>query len=262
MKVSLIGFFFLTALFYASVGFGGGSTYTALLVLFGVNYALIPIISLSCNILVVSGNSWRYIKEGYIDPRKIWPFLVLSVPCAWLGGKIHIEKTVFIGLLACALLIAGLTLLFRREDKTIRANKLNTPPIHMAIGGVLGLVSGLVGIGGGIFLAPILYMIGWNPNEQHSENRVKYIAALCSLFILINSGAGLLGQLMKLGHLDQLQLISPYWLLAPSVMVGGYIGNHLHIRILSPDAVRKMTALLILFVAARLLWKFYQLGLS
>ncbi len=94
MKViSLASLFFITALLYASVGFGGGSTYTALLVLFGANYLISPIVSLACNIIVVSGNSWRYSRAGLIAPARIWPFLVLSVPLAWIGGRLPIQET-------------------------------------------------------------------------------------------------------------------------------------------------------------------------
>ena len=247
MKAALLAsLFFLTALLYASVGFGGGSTYTALLVLAGANYLIIPVVSLVCNILVVSGNTWRYKRAGLIHWARFWPFLVFSVPMAWLGGRIQIPKTVFIGLLALALLFAGLSLLFKPSSNTKHEVK-NSLPVNALIGAGLGFLSGMVGIGGGIFLAPILHRIGWG--------KAKEIAALCSLFILVNSVSGLTGQLIKLGGLAQLELTRPYWLLVPMVLVGGYIGNHMHIKILSETMVRKMTAILVLFVALRLLWQ-------
>ncbi|PHQ60383.1 MAG: sulfoacetate transporter [Robiginitomaculum sp.] len=254
MKVALLAsLFFLTALLYASVGFGGGSTYTALLVLTGANYLIIPVISLVCNILVVSGNSWRYSRAGLISWARVWPFLVLSVPMAWIGGRIHVPKTVFIGLLALALLFAGLALLFKPKTKP-NASATTSLPLSAAVGAGLGLLSGIVGIGGGIFLAPVLHRIGWG--------KAKEIAALCSLFILVNSVSGLTGQLIKLGGVQQLELTRPYWLLVPMVLIGGYIGNHMSVKLFSENTVRKMTAILVLFVAVRLLWKFSQLALS
>jgi len=247
MKVALLAsLFFVTALLYASVGFGGGSTYTALLVLTGASYLIIPVISLVCNILVVSGNSWRYGRAGLIRWTRVWPFLVLSVPMAWIGGLIHIPKTVFIGLLALALFFAGLALLFKPEPKPNTGATISLS-LSATVGAGLGLLSGIVGIGGGIFLAPILHRIGWG--------KAKEIAALCSLFILVNSVSGLTGQLIKLGSLEQLELTRPYWLLVPMVLIGGYIGNHMSIKLFSENTVRKMTAILILFVAARLLWQ-------
>ena len=254
MKVAVLAsMFFITALLYASVGFGGGSTYTALLVLAGANYLIIPVISLICNILVVSGNSWRYSRAGLIEWARIWPFLVLSVPMAWIGGRIEVSKTLFIGLLALALLFAGLSLLFKPNTKPNSKIAMSLP-LSASIGAGLGLLSGIVGIGGGIFLAPVLHRIGWG--------KAKEIAALCSLFILVNSLSGLTGQLIKLGGFEQLEFTRPYWLLVPVVLIGGFIGNRMSIKVFSETTVRKATALLILFVAARLLWKFYQLTLS
>ena len=247
MKAALLAsLFFLTALLYASVGFGGGSTYTALLVLAGANYLIIPVVSLVCNILVVTGNSLRYARAGLISWGRVWPFMVLSVPMAWIGGRIEISKTIFIGLLALALLFAGLSLLFKPQEKT-KTETQNSLPLNALIGAGLGFLSGIVGIGGGIFLAPILHRIGWG--------KAKEIAALCSLFILVNSASGLTGQLIKLGGLAQLELTRPYWLLAPMVLIGGFIGNHMSVKIFSENIVRKMTAILVLFVARRLLWE-------
>ncbi len=247
MKVALLGIlFFLTALLYASVGFGGGSTYTALLILAGANILIIPVISLACNILVVSGNTWRYRRAGYIAWAQAWPFMVLSVPMAWIGGRMRVEETVFIGLLALALLFAGLSLLFKPNGKPNTTSLPLAQPFALLVGAGLGLLSGIVGIGGGIFLAPILHYIGWG--------KAKEIAALCSLYILVNSVSGLAGQLIKLDGLEQLELTRPYWALAPLVLVGGFIGNRMSITVFSQNTVRKMTAILVLFVALRLLW--------
>jgi uncharacterized protein len=247
MKVAVLAsMFFLTALLYASVGFGGGSTYTALLVLAGANILIIPVISLVCNILVVSGNTWRYSRAGLISWARVWPFMILSVPAAWVGGRIHVPETIFIGLLALALLFAGLSLLFKPAPKQ-NPKTAASFALSAFIGAALGLLSGVVGIGGGIFLAPVLHRIGWG--------KAKEIAALCSLFILVNSVSGLTGQLIKLGGTEQLELTRPYWLLAPLVLIGGFVGNRMSIKVFSETTVRKMTAILVLFVALRLLWQ-------
>ncbi len=244
---------------YASVGFGGGSTYTALLVIGGVSISAVPIISLICNIIVVSGNSVRFAKAGLVDFTRFWPFFALSVPFAWLGGRLPVPQTLFIGLLAGALLFAGISLFWQNSaiEKAKPISKPISKPASLLIGAVLGLLSGIVGIGGGIFLAPILHFTNWG--------RAKQIAALCSLFILFNSGAGLLGQIFKHGA-NIWPVINPYIILLPmvffGVFFGGLIGNHLSIKLFSEKLVRRLTALLILLVGVRLGLKFFSILLS
>ena len=253
MKVLLALMFLATALLYASVGFGGGSTYTALLVLVGVNYLAIPVISLACNIIVVSAGAFNYVRAGHVKWQRVWPFIVLSVPLAWLGGRISVPEAVFVGLLSVALFFAGLMLLPQGGAIDLTQEE-NSTVKNALIGGGLGLLSGLVGIGGGIFLAPVLHHINWG--------RPREIAALCSLFILVNSSAGLAGQMLKLGAMNRLDMALPYWWLLPAVLVGGLIGNHLSLRLLSEHLIRRITALLVLFVALRLAWKFFQMGVG
>jgi uncharacterized protein len=239
--------FFGTALLYASVGFGGGSTYTALLTLSGVDYRILPLISLACNVIVVTGGTIRYSRAGLIPWKRILPLVIVSAPMAFLGGLTPIKQPAFMALLGASLLVAGLLLLFQRarEDgpQSLPAN-LATEAI---LGGVVGYLSGVVGIGGGIFLAPILHLMRWG--------QARSIAATASLFILVNSIAGIIGQAIKLGHSGQIGMISPYWPLALAVLIGGQIGSHLGIRILSQALVRRATGILILYVAIQLLWK-------
>lgn len=120
--IGLAALFFGTAILYSSVGFGGGSTYTALLVLSGVDYRAIPAISLVCNILVVSAGSWRFWRAGHVEWKRIWPLLLLSVPMAWLGGTIALAERDFVGILSLTLAAAGLAMLFQPEAGPAAAN--------------------------------------------------------------------------------------------------------------------------------------------
>jgi uncharacterized protein len=236
-----------TALLYASVGFGGGSTYTALLTLSGVDYRILPMISLACNIIVVTGGTIRYARAGLIPWRRVLPLVIVSAPMALLGGLTPIKQPMFMTLLGGSLLVAGLLLLFQQD----RADGPPALPANVAttgiLGGLVGYLSGVVGIGGGIFLAPILHLMRWAD--------ARTIAATASLFILINSIAGITGQAIKLGNTGQIGLVAGYWPLAIAVLIGGQIGTHLGIRVFSQTLVRRATGGLILYVAVQLLWK-------
>jgi len=242
---ALVVLFLITAVLYASVGFGGGSTYNALLVLGDTDYRVLPAIALICNIIVVTGGTLRYSRAGLIPWGRISPMFALSVPLAWLGGRLPVPETLFIGLLGAALLISGVLMLIQR-DQPAGASLTPRPAtfVEPTIGGGVGLLAGVVGIGGGIFLAPILHLRRWGP--------AKTIAGTASVFILVNSLAGLAGQVMKLGDLGQLSALSAYWPLFPAVFVGGQIGSLAGARLLPEALVRRMTALLVLYVAARL----------
>ncbi|MEP0313942.1 MULTISPECIES: sulfite exporter TauE/SafE family protein [Alphaproteobacteria] len=247
MQFFLIGFFFLTAILYASVGFGGGSTYNALLILSGADHRIIPLVALACNIIVVSGNTVRYARAGLLRTRALAPAMILSVPLAWVGGRIPINELVFSGLLGGVLLVTGLLMLLQPRNPSTAPAPL--PPLSplwlMPFGAGTGLLAGLVGIGGGIFLAPILYVMRWGDAQQ--------IAAACSLFILVNSVSGIAGQAGKLADLGLVSLATPYWPLLPAVAVGGWIGNAFGIFRMPPARIRQATGILILIVAIRLL---------
>ncbi len=248
MTIALGFFFFLTAALYASVGFGGGSTYNALLVLHGTDYRILPAIALTCNILVVAGGVIRFQLAKQLAVRRLIPFLITSIPAAWLGGRLPISETVFVNLLGAALLVSGLYLAFERPQENLPEPSAppSAGPTPYMIGGGIGLLSGLVGIGGGIFLAPLLYFMKWGTPRQ--------IAAASSLFILVNSISGLTGQLMKLQDTDILHLAAPYWILFPLVVAGGQIGSWMASQKLQPQLVKSLTAILLLYVAARLLY--------
>ena len=235
--------FFVTAVLYSSVGFGGGSTYLALLLIWGVPYFIFPLIALSCNIIVVSGNCFNYIRAGNLNLKLLIPYLIGSIPLAFIGGSLPIEKRLFEILLFLILTTAGILLLlnFRAYDNKEESYRKVPIIISILIGGVLGFISGVVGIGGGIFLSPILFLI--------RAGKPKHIVTTASLFILINSFSGIMGQITKNAVLNE---ISNYWYLLLIVLVGGQLGNFLNLKILPTRILALVTAGLILFVAIRM----------
>jgi len=252
MPVMLVALFLVTAALYAAVGFGGGSTYNALLVLHGADYRILPSLALACNIIVVSGGLWRFAGEGLVSLRRTAPFLMASVPAAFIGGRLEVSELAFVGLLGGALLLSGLRLAVQSEPYTDAVGQGHpSAPLAIGFGGAIGLLAGIVGIGGGIFLAPALYMMRWGCPRQ--------IAAACSLFILANSLSGLTGQIWKLQDLELLSLATPYWPLLPAVLIGGQIGSWLATKGLQPLIIKRLTAGLILYVAARLLYRWAQM---
>lgn len=240
--------FFLTALLYASVGFGGGSTYNALLALADVDYRLLPAVALTCNILVVIGGTWRFHKAGLLPWKRALPLVIISAPFAWAGGLTPIKETLFLSLLAGSLFVAGAALLLQKDrvhEEAVPDRKATIADLLTGAG--VGYLAGLVGIGGGIFLAPYLHITRWAGAKQ--------IAAAASLFILVNSVAGLGGQLLKLGGSGALPDVAAYWPLALAVIVGGQIGSFAGTKVLSPTLVKRATGVLILYVAGQLVWK-------
>jgi len=235
--------FFITAILYSSVGFGGGSTYLALLLIWGVPYFIFPIIALSCNIIVVSGNCFNYIRAGNLNLKLLIPYLIGSIPLAFIGGSLPIDKELFEILLLLVLLMAGILLLrnFKSYDDKEENYKKIPVPVSILIGGSLGFISGIVGIGGGIFLSPILFLL--------RVGRPKHIVTTASLFILINSVSGIIGQLTKNTVIAE---ISNHWYLLVAVLIGGQLGNFLNLKVFPTRILALVTAGLVLFVAVRM----------
>jgi len=235
--------FFLTAIFYSSVGFGGGSTYLVLLLIWDIPYLIFPVIALFCNIIVVSGNCFNYIRFGNVNFKILTPYLVLSVPFAFIGGSLSINKSFFEILLFLVLTLAGILLLlkFKSFDKKIKVYKKIPKMISVLIGGSIGFISGMVGIGGGIFLSPILLLF--------RVDNPKNITTAASLFILINSISALFGQFTKSSVINE---VYNYWLLFLLVLLGGQLGNFLNLKIFPARALALITALLVIFVAIRM----------
>ena len=240
--------FLITAILYSSVGFGGGSTYLALLLIWDIPYYIFPVIALLCNIIVVSGNSFNYIKSGNYNFKLLMPFLIGSLPFAFIGGTLSINKEIFEILLFFVLSIAGFLLLINNksyENKNIIIKKINFF-LSLIIGSVLGLISGIVGIGGGIFLSPILFLL--------SAEKPKIIVTTASLFILINSISGVFGQITKGNVLNEIIL---YWPLFLSVLIGGFFGNYLNLKFFSNRILALLTSLLVIFVSIRMALKIF-----
>ena len=235
--------FFVTAILYSSVGFGGGSTYLALLLIWEIPYYILPVIALGCNIIVVSGNSINYIKAGNLNLKLLTPYLIGSVPMAFIGGTLEIEKNIFEILLFFVLLVSGLLLLFNFKSYDDNENKYKEVNYiySLLIGSILGIMSGIVGIGGGIFLSPILFIL--------RAGLPKHIVTASSIFILINSFAGIIGQLTKSYVLND---IIEYWYLLFFVLIGGQIGNYLNLKILPTRFLALITSCLVIFVAVRM----------
>ena len=235
--------FLLTATLYSSVGFGGGSTYLALLLIWDVPYLIFPVIALFCNIIVVSGNCFNYIKAGNINLKILTPYLISSVPLAFVGGSLSIDKDFFEILLFIILTLAGIMLLlkFKSFDEKIEVYKKIPKIIAILIGGTIGFISGVVGIGGGIFLSPILLLV--------RVDSTKNIATAASLFILINSISGLAGQFTKTSTING---IYDYWPLFLLVLLGGQIGNFLNLKIFPTRMLALITSALVIFIAIRI----------
>jgi len=236
-------FFFITAILYSSVGFGGGSTYLALMIIGDIPYYIFPIIALFCNIIVVSGNSINYIRSGNLNIKLLIPYIIGSIPFSFIGGSILIEKELFEIILFLVLISAGTFLLIESKSFSKDDLKLKKIPIILStiIGSILGFISGIVGIGGGIFLSPILFLL--------KAGYPKQIATTASLFILINSLFGIAGQLTKDAVYNE---ILNYWTLFLAVLIGGQIGNMLNLKFFSNKILALITSILVIFVAIRM----------
>src|SRR5688572_8571687 len=236
LQFILLGSFLFIAMVYASVGFGGGSSYLALLAqpMFHLLPDMIRPTALLCNIIVVTGGTIIFIRDEKISWKQVWPFLVASVPMAYLGGFWKLEDGVFFVLLGISLFIAAVFLWIQPEKISHDARKFNNTGINLALGGGIGLLSGLVSIGGGIFLSPVLHFLRWSD--------AKRISALASLFILVNSISGLAGQFQKgMSGIDW-KFVGP---LLVAVLVGGQIGSRLGSQKFNHLYVKRITAALI-----------------
>lgn len=229
--------FFFVASIYSSVGFGGGSSYLALLALpvFSLLPGEIRPIALMCNIIVVTSGSVIFYREGKIVFKEIWPFLIFSLPMAYLGGFWKLGHQTFFIVLGVTLIIASLFLWIQPEEFTSKQKQKNSLSLNILLGGGIGFLSGLVSIGGGIFLSPVLHLMRWS--------EPKKISALASLFILVNSISGLAGQFAH-----GIPPIRPLFVgaLMVAVFLGGQVGSRLGAKKFNALYIKRITSLLIL----------------
>lgn len=235
--------FFFVATLYASVGFGGGSSYIAILAFFGMNFLVVRSSALLCNIVVVAFGTMIFYRKGHLDWRKSLPLVLTSVPMAFLGGYLPLKERTFFLLLAATLVIAGFFTWWQPKTQP-KSPQPEKPFLNPILGGSIGFLSGMVGIGGGIFLAPLLYLTRWA--------EAKTIAATASLFILVNSISGILGQMAKPDFQIDWKFSLP---LMFSVFLGGQIGSRLGAVKLPAIWVRRATAILILYIGIQLFLK-------
>lgn len=233
--------FFFIALVYSSVGFGGGSSYLAILSLVITDFHEIRSTALVLNIFVVSIGTIVYIKNGVFKPKPLWPFFVLSVPLAYLGAQIQLSETLFFLFLGSALVLAGIFMILRfLQSKQGSVEISNSRKI--LLGGGIGLLSGISGIGGGIFLSPTLNLLKWaNP---------RIIASLASVFILANSVAGLIG--LNIAGTFKFDIELVYKLVIATVL-GGTLGSHFSNKKFNLNILSMLTACLVLYVGIKLI---------
>lgn len=239
--------FFIVATLYSSVGLGGGSSYLALLALLLGGFFAIRSIALICNLIVVSGSTYMYFKNGHANVRDFLPFVVTSIPLAYLGASFRLDEYVFFIILGCSLVLSAVFLGWQTFSQNNGSEQVKTYPKYLSyiLGGGIGLLSGLVGIGGGIFLAPVLNHLRW-------DTAIK-IAALASFFILVNSLSGIAGLVQG----DMLEL--PWketTSLAISVLLGGQLGIRISLKRLTPNGIKSVTAVLVFAVGIRILVKY------
>ena len=242
----IIALFFMIAILYSSVGFGGGSSYLAILALTGIIFTQIRATALLCNIIVVIGNVFYFRQQKSYNYKKVIPLILFSIPFAFLGGYIKISQTFFFIILGFTLLFAAITMwvskkIVASEDKSGKISRAK----NAGYGGIIGFISGMVGIGGGIFLAPLLHLTNWDTPKK--------IAATASLFILVNSIAGLGGQYLNPEFTIDWNLTT---ILLVTVFIGGQFGSRLSSHFLKPIQLKKATAILIAFVSIRILLKY------
>lgn len=231
--------FFLIAMIYSSVGFGGGTSYLAVMALMGVNFMVMKPAALLCNIVVVAGGTYIFYKKGKLDLKKSLPFIIVSIPMAFLGGYYKLGEGAFFVILGLALVAASFLLWFQPQPKEKKMNA--SLALNLGLGAGIGFLSGLVSIGGGIFFAPVLHLMNWD--------EAKKIAAFASFFILVNSISGLLGQFAQSVSLD-------YGFILPlliAVLLGGQIGSRLGVHRFNPLYIKRITAILILVAGANIL---------
>ncbi len=230
----------IAALLYASVGHGGASGYLAAMALFNVAPEVMKPTALVLNLFVAGLGSIRYGRAGCFSWNTFWPFAVVSIPFAYLGGTWHLPVSIYKIILGSVLLFAAWRLAIRQSAHAPAASKPIILWLALVLGAAIGLLSGLTGVGGGIFLSPLLLLMGWAD--------VRKTAGVSAVFIWVNSLAGLLG------HLESVKALPHeiFWW-APATFVGGLIGAELGSRRLTPMTMRRMLAAVLVVAGLKML---------
>ncbi len=231
---------FTAALLYSTVGHGGASGYLAAMALFNLAPAVMKPTALVLNLFVAGLGTLRYARAGCFAWEIFWPFAVMSVPFAFLGGMLKLPVTIYRMILGCVLLFAAWRLAIRQSAHAPATQKPIPLLAALVLGAAIGLLSGLTGVGGGIFLSPILLLMGWAD--------VRKTAGVSAAFILVNSASGLFG------HWESVKSLPPqilWW--APAALVGGLIGSELGSRRLTPLTMRRLLAAVLVVAGLKLL---------
>lgn len=228
----------VVAFLYSSVGHAGASGYIAVMSLFGLAPEVIKPTALILNILVACIGAWQFWRAGYFSWRLFWPFAVLAIPMAFIGGYINLPTHIFKVLVGIILLFTAVRFLFRPTDDSVA--KEPQRPVAILVGGGLGLLSGLTGTGGGIFLTPLLLFMRWA--------KAKPAAAVSAFFILVNSISGLLG------NVSSTRLFPSYAIfLAFAAIVGGTIGSYYGSQQLEHATIKRLLAIVLLIAGVKLI---------
>ena len=247
MILTLIPIFFAISILYSAVGLGGGSAYIAVMILFGVSRDTLPVVALGCNLIVAGTSFIRYKRAGFFRWDVFSRFGIASMPFAYIGGRLNVSDKIFTTILAVALALAAIRLIFwKQPDAKCRTLNGISPMLsvvsigHLAIGAGLGLVAGITGIGGGIYLIPTLILLKIASPKEAS--------AIASLFIVVNSMSGLMGHASR-GYFD----LNIFWPLASVVFLGGLIGSKIGATHLKGEAIQKVVGIILFIAVVRLI---------
>jgi len=241
VSVLLLALIFVVAALYASVGHGGASGYLAIMSLFAFSPQQMAGTALVLNIFVSCLAFWSYRWAGHVLPKFSWLLIVAALPLSFLGGALPVRQQLYAVLLAIALAAAALRLLLSPRESV--SQDCRPPQFVMAVlsGGGIGLLSGIVGVGGGIFLSPLAVLARWAP--------LKSVATLSALFILLNSVTGLMGR-WATGKLE----LDTGWFLLCAALPGGWVGAYLGSQKLDSKMLRGLLAVVLLVAAGKLAW--------
>jgi uncharacterized protein len=240
----LILFFALIAFIYASVGFGGGSSYLAVLVFYSLPFKETRLIALVCNIIVVTGGTLVFIKHKQVDWKKIIPLVLAGVIMAFLGARVKLSQESFFILLGFSLIIASVLLWVKTKANGSEKKEKASFIRDAVLGASIGFLSGMVGIGGGIFLSPLLNLMRWDVPKK--------IAATASIFILVNSVGGIAGQFSQFTpDINYTRVI----LLGLAVFIGGQFGSRIGVIKFDQLVVKRVTAILVFVAGVEVLSK-------